>query len=65
MTSVKEPVNGQEGELMPKESAVPSGKARAKEGMAGLAKGLAIIEAFGASTARMTVSDAAHLADLS
>ena len=33
--------------------------------MAGLAKGLAIIEAFGANTTRMTVSDAAHLADLS
>lgn len=65
MTSVKEPVNGQEGELAPEESADPSGKARAKEGMAGLAKGLAIIEAFGASTARMTLSDAAHLADLS
>jgi IclR family transcriptional regulator, pca regulon regulatory protein len=48
MTSVKEPVNGQEGELTPEESADPSGKARAKEGMAGLAKGLAIIEAFGA-----------------
>lgn len=38
---------------------------RAKEGMGGLAKGLAIIEAFGANTPRMTVSDAAHLADLS
>lgn len=33
--------------------------------MAGLAKGLAIIEAFGANTTRMTVSDAAHFADLS
>src|SRR5258705_385641 len=33
--------------------------------MAGLAKGLAIIEAFGANTTRMTISDAAHLADLS
>ncbi len=33
--------------------------------MAGLAKGLAIIEAFGASTSRMTVADAARYADLS
>jgi IclR family pca regulon transcriptional regulator len=33
--------------------------------MAGLAKGLAIIEAFSATTTRMTVSDAAHLTDLS
>jgi IclR family pca regulon transcriptional regulator len=39
--------------------------ARVKEGMAGLAKGLAIIEAFSATTTRMTVSDAAHLTDLS
>jgi IclR family pca regulon transcriptional regulator len=38
---------------------------RVKEGMAGLAKGLAIIEAFSATTTRMTVSDAAHLTDLS
>src|SRR5258708_33755540 len=33
--------------------------------MGGLAKGLGIIEAFGANATRMTVSDAAHLADLS
>lgn len=65
MTSVKEPVNGQEGASSLDEDAESSGKTRAKEGMAGLAKGLAIIEAFGASTTRMTVSDAAHLADLS
>jgi IclR family transcriptional regulator, pca regulon regulatory protein len=65
MTSVKEPVNGREGESSPEEGIEPAGKVRAKEGMAGLAKGLAIIEAFGASTTRMTVSDAAHLADLS
>lgn len=65
MTSVKEPVNGQEGASSLEEDTEWSGKTRAKEGMAGLAKGLAIIEAFGASTTRMTVSDAAHLADLS
>jgi IclR family pca regulon transcriptional regulator len=40
-------------------------KSHAKEGMGGLAKGLAIIEAFGPNTTRMTVSDAANLADLS
>ena len=40
-------------------------KARGKEGMAGLAKGLAILEAFGESTKRMTISDAAEFADLS
>ncbi|RKR31245.1 MULTISPECIES: IclR family transcriptional regulator C-terminal domain-containing protein [Paraburkholderia] len=65
MTSVKEPVNGQESASSLEEDTESSGKTRAKEGMAGLAKGLAIIEAFGASTTRMTVSDAAHLADLS
>lgn len=65
MTSDKEPVNGQEGTSLPEDDAEAGSKARAKEGMAGLAKGLAIIEAFGASTTRMTVSDAAHCADLS
>ncbi|SAL68620.1 4-hydroxyphenylpyruvate dioxygenase [Caballeronia udeis] len=65
MTSAKEPVNGRESESSAEDDAGPDGKVRAKEGMAGLAKGLAIIEAFGASTTRMTVSDAAHLADLS
>ncbi|TDV35733.1 IclR family transcriptional regulator [Paraburkholderia caballeronis] len=73
MTSVKVPVNGREGDSSPEEGmdpAVdpglePAAKGRAKEGMAGLAKGLAIIEAFGASTTRMTVSDAARFADLS
>ena len=53
MTFLKKHVN-EEGDV-----AAP--KARAKEGMAGLAKGLAIIEAFDASTTRMTVSDAAQL----
>jgi len=48
------------------ETATEAGSgARVKEGMAGLAKGLAIIEAFSATTTRMTVSDAAHLTDLS
>ncbi|MBN3759216.1 IclR family transcriptional regulator C-terminal domain-containing protein [Burkholderia sp. Ac-20365] len=65
MTSVKDPVNDQAGASSPEEDTESGGKVRAKEGMAGLAKGLAIIEAFGASTTRMTVSDAAHLADLS
>ncbi|HEY2605124.1 MAG TPA: IclR family transcriptional regulator C-terminal domain-containing protein [Paraburkholderia sp.] len=65
MTSVKEPVNEQEDAPLPGDGIESGGKVRSKEGMAGLAKGLAIIEAFGASTTRMTVSDAAHLADLS
>jgi len=65
MTSVKEPVNEQEDAPLPEDGMESGGKVRGKEGMAGLAKGLAIIEAFGASTTRMTVSDAAHLADLS
>lgn len=65
MTSIKEPVNLQAGMSSPVEDAELSGKVRVKEGMAGLAKGLAIIEAFSASTTRMTVSDAAHHADLS
>lgn len=65
MTSEQKPVNGQEGTPSPGEDAEVTGKVRAKEGMAGLAKGLAIIEAFGASTTRMTVSDAAHYAELS
>jgi IclR family pca regulon transcriptional regulator len=65
MTSVKEPVNDQEVAPSPEEGIESASRVRAKEGMAGLAKGLAIIEAFGASITRMTVSDAAHLADLS
>jgi IclR family pca regulon transcriptional regulator len=65
MTSVKEPVNEQDGTSSSVEGVEAAGKTRGKEGMAGLAKGLAIIEAFGAAIPRMTVSDAAHLADLS
>jgi IclR family pca regulon transcriptional regulator len=65
MTSGKEPVNAQAGEASPIEEGEAGAKVRAKEGMAGLAKGLAIIEAFNASTTRMTVSDAAHLTELS
>lgn len=65
MTSIKHPVNGPDGGAASDESEDPTAKGRAKEGMAGLAKGLAIIEAFGASTTRMTVSDAARHADLS
>jgi IclR family pca regulon transcriptional regulator len=65
MTSDKESVNGQGRASSSEEDVEAGGKVRAKEGMAGLAKGLAIIEAFGASTTRMTVSDAAHCADLS
>jgi IclR family transcriptional regulator, pca regulon regulatory protein len=38
---------------------------RAPEGMAGLAKGLAIIEAFGPHRTRLSISDAARLTDLS
>lgn len=37
----------------------------ATEGMAGLAKGLAVLEAFGAARAKLTISDAARMADLS
>ena len=37
---------------------------RAPEGMAGLAKGLAVIEAFGQTAARLTVSDAARLTNI-
>ena len=65
MTSDKQPVNGQEGASSSEDDAEAGGKVRSKEGMAGLAKGLAIIEGFGASTTRMTVSDAAHYAELS
>jgi IclR family transcriptional regulator, pca regulon regulatory protein len=65
MTSIKEPVNVQAGMPSPMEDIELGGKVRVKEGMAGLAKGLAIIEAFSASITRMTVSDAAHHADLS
>lgn len=37
----------------------------ATEGMAGLAKGLAVLEAFGAAHAKLTISDAAKMTDLS
>jgi len=43
----------------------PRPAGRAPEGMAGLAKGLAIIEAFGASHEFLTVSIAANVADVS
>ena len=65
MTPIKSPVNTEAGASSPDKEEAGTIQARAKEGMAGLAKGLAIIEAFGANTTRMTVSDAAHLADLS
>ncbi|HEX4247825.1 MAG TPA: IclR family transcriptional regulator C-terminal domain-containing protein [Pseudonocardia sp.] len=43
----------------------PSGvTARAPEGMAGLAKGLAVIEAFGAAAAPLTVADAARMTNI-
>ncbi|NWK42800.1 IclR family transcriptional regulator domain-containing protein [Ralstonia pickettii] len=65
MTLLKDPVNGEEGARTPEAGQGEAEKGRAKEGMGGLAKGLAIIEAFGASITRMTVSDAARFADLS
>jgi IclR family pca regulon transcriptional regulator len=37
----------------------------AVEGMAGLAKGLAVLEAFGSAHAKLTISDAANMTDLS
>jgi IclR family transcriptional regulator, pca regulon regulatory protein len=37
---------------------------RAPEGMAGLAKGLAVIEAFGESSSQLTVADAARITDV-
>jgi IclR family pca regulon transcriptional regulator len=37
----------------------------AAEGMAGLAKGLAVLEAFGAARTRLTISDAAKMTELS
>jgi IclR family pca regulon transcriptional regulator len=37
----------------------------AVEGMAGLAKGLAVLEAFGSAHAKLTISDAAKMTDLS
>lgn len=64
MTPVSELVNGEPGHDSSTEPSAQK-KAHAQEGMAGLAKGLAIIEAFGGSTQRMTVSDAARLAALS
>jgi IclR family pca regulon transcriptional regulator len=81
MASSEKSVNVQKGKPLPAkdvespseagaqagmETATETGSGtRVKEGMAGLAKGLAIIEAFSATTTRMTVSDAAHLTDLS
>ncbi|WP_374191189.1 IclR family transcriptional regulator C-terminal domain-containing protein [Caballeronia sp. S22] len=65
MTSIKRPVNTRTGDSSPVTDGDASTESRAKEGMGGLAKGLAIIEAFGANTTRMTVSDAAQLAELS
>lgn len=43
----------------------PSSKERAPEGMAGLAKGLAIVEAFGASHEHLTVASAASITGIS
>ncbi|BBQ01533.1 IclR family transcriptional regulator (plasmid) [Burkholderia sp. SFA1] len=68
MTSVKLPVNAEDGasastadiEAATEEASEP----RAREGMGGLAKGLAIIEAFSTTTVRMTVAEAARLADV-
>ncbi|KWE99424.1 IclR family transcriptional regulator domain-containing protein [Burkholderia pseudomultivorans] len=65
MAPVKSAVNTEAGTSSPADDGDEPAQARAKEGMGGLAKGLAIIEAFGAHTPRMTVSDAAHLTDLS
>jgi IclR family transcriptional regulator, pca regulon regulatory protein len=65
MALIKSAVNKEVGALPPVADENEPIQAHAKEGMGGLAKGLAIIEAFGASTPRMTVSDAAHLAGLS
>ena len=51
------------------ETSAPAGAGKSSprraEGMAGLAKGLAILELFGAGTERLTVADAARGADLS
>jgi IclR family transcriptional regulator, pca regulon regulatory protein len=41
-----------------------SAAGRAPEGMAGLAKGLAVIEAFGRASSQLTVADAARLTDV-
>jgi IclR family pca regulon transcriptional regulator len=65
MTPIKSPVNTEDRALSPVKHEAGTIQAHAKEGMGGLAKGLAIIEAFGPNTTRMTVSDAAQLADLS
>jgi IclR family pca regulon transcriptional regulator len=68
MTSVKLPVNGDDGapaSVTDAENALEeASEPRAREGMGGLAKGLAIIEAFSATTVRMTVAEAARLADV-
>ncbi|TCK33294.1 IclR family transcriptional regulator [Paraburkholderia sp. BL8N3] len=67
MTSTRTPVNDRAGADAPDEGIEEAAgtKAHAPEGMGGLAKGLAIIEAFSPSTTRMTLSDAARLADVS
>lgn len=60
--AVNEPLEGLSARQSA-DDAHATAKPRAKEGMAGLAKGLAIIEAFGGSRTRMTVSEAAQLTD--
>jgi IclR family transcriptional regulator, pca regulon regulatory protein len=47
-----------------KGSGVAEVSARAPEGMAGLAKGLAVIEAFGSGSSQLTVSEAAQLTNV-
>jgi len=56
LSSAKPPVN-------PLAAEIESRPARAPEGMAGLAKGLAILEAFGTGHAALTVADAARLSN--
>jgi IclR family pca regulon transcriptional regulator len=45
-------------------SGADAASGRAPEGMAGLAKGLAVIEAFGQSSSQLTVAEAARLTDV-
>jgi IclR family pca regulon transcriptional regulator len=52
----------EDGELSPSPDGLPS--PRAPEGIAGLAKGLAVIEAFGVGRPHMTVADAARAANI-
>ncbi|MHA6796990.1 IclR family transcriptional regulator domain-containing protein [Pseudonocardia bannensis] len=47
-----------------KDSPGSAAPARAPEGMAGLAKGLAVIEAFGETSSQLTVAEAARLTDV-